>query len=287
MAQLLFLQGCRGLPLPLKGDLFGFNYNGKDYYYIRNGQNDIIGIVDTNGAQVVSYTYDTWGKLLGTTGTLASTVGAANPYRYRGYYYDLSSGLYYCGSRYYDPNTGRWLNADDTDVLKVDQESLIGDNLFAYGLNNPVNNSDPSGFFAQAIPVELIEIGLVIILVSAIMIYAQTPQSKRGLEGFYTALCLSTNNLKTTLINAWNASKAGLITFANSFVTDYSSIKLAKGGKQNIKDSGFIGVPNEELDRLYRDPSTSVQEKQRIKKEQKAIQQRNSSQKNKSQKKKK
>ena len=125
MAQLFFLQGCRGLPLPLKGDPFGFNYNGKDYYYIRNGQNDIIGIVDTNGAQVVSYTYDTWGKLLGIYSKDAngnftidrtndtSFIGYINPYRCRGYSYDLSTGLFYVGSRYYDPNTGRWLNADE------------------------------------------------------------------------------------------------------------------------------------------------------------------------------
>ena len=100
MTQLLFWQDCRRLPLSLKGDLFGFNYNGTDYYYIRNGQNDIIGIVDTNGAQVVSYTYDTWGKLLGIYSKDAngnftidrtndtSFIGYINPYRYRGYRYD-------------------------------------------------------------------------------------------------------------------------------------------------------------------------------------------------------
>ena len=53
------------------------------------------------GTPVVSYTYDAWGKLLSTTGTMASTLGAYNPLRYRGYFYDTETGLYYLMSRYY------------------------------------------------------------------------------------------------------------------------------------------------------------------------------------------
>ena len=76
-------------------------YNGTPYYYLRNAQGDIVGIVDTSGNTVVSYTYDAWGKLLTTTGTMASTLGAYNPLRYRGYVYDAETGLYYLTSRYY------------------------------------------------------------------------------------------------------------------------------------------------------------------------------------------
>ena len=76
-------------------------YNGTTYYYLRNAMGDITGLVNTSGAQVVSYTYDAWGKLLSTTGTLASTLGVDNPLRYRGYFYDTETGLYYLTSRYY------------------------------------------------------------------------------------------------------------------------------------------------------------------------------------------
>ena len=48
--------------------------NDGEYYYIKNAQGDIIGLFDKAGAQVVTYTYDTRGKLISTTGTLASTV---------------------------------------------------------------------------------------------------------------------------------------------------------------------------------------------------------------------
>jgi YD repeat-containing protein len=76
------------------------NING-EYCYIRNAQGDIIGLIDKNGTQVVSYLYDSWGKLLSITGTLKDTVGVKNPYRYRGYRYDTETGLYYLQSRYY------------------------------------------------------------------------------------------------------------------------------------------------------------------------------------------
>jgi RHS repeat-associated protein len=105
-------------------------------------QNDIIGILDSSGNQVVSYVYDTWGKLISTTGALSSTVGIKNFYRYRGYRYDNETGLYSLLSRYYDPNTGRFLNADG-EFGQVG--SLLGHNVFTYCSNNPVNMKDPSG----------------------------------------------------------------------------------------------------------------------------------------------
>ena len=117
--------------------------NGVEYYYIRNAQGDIIGLFDKTGAQVVSYTYDMWGKLISTTGTLASTVGVKNPYRYRGYRYDSETGLYYLQSRYYNADWGRFINADGV-IGKTGE--ILGHNMFAYCQNNCVNAYDPSGF---------------------------------------------------------------------------------------------------------------------------------------------
>jgi RHS repeat-associated protein len=69
-------------------------------------------------------------------------VGAENPIRYRGYYYDTETELYYCQSRYDNPEWGRWLNADEV----FDEGSgLIGTNVFVYAANNPVNFSDSNG----------------------------------------------------------------------------------------------------------------------------------------------
>ncbi len=129
------------------GSAYGFTLNGTAYYYVFNLQGDIIGILDSNGTQVVSYDYDAWGNILGVTGSLANSVGEKNPLRYRGYYYDEETGFYYVSSRYYDPEIGRWINAD----ALVDQSSVLGYNLFAYCRNNPVNMTDTTGnlpFFA-------------------------------------------------------------------------------------------------------------------------------------------
>ena len=121
---------------------YGFVYNGKYYYYQINLQGDVIGIYDENGQFVVQYAYDAWGKLLSVTGTLANTIGQINPIRYRGYYYDNETGFYYLQSRYYDPETGRFINAD---VILGANDDIISYNLFAYCSNNPINFSDPSG----------------------------------------------------------------------------------------------------------------------------------------------
>ncbi|OQA48534.1 MAG: tRNA(Glu)-specific nuclease WapA precursor [Firmicutes bacterium ADurb.Bin300] len=125
------------------GEALGFTCNGTKYFYMRNVQGDVIGIYDSTGTVVVEYTYDAWGKPNSVTGSLASTIGVINPLRYRGYYYDDETGFYYLQSRYYDPETGRFLNADGE--LAGVGESVQGYNLFAYCHNNPVNMSDPDG----------------------------------------------------------------------------------------------------------------------------------------------
>ena len=117
-------------------------YNGTTYYYVTNLQGDIVGIVNQSGNQIVGYTYDAWGNILTTTGSSANTLGKYNPLRYRGYVYDHETGLYYVSSRYYDPEIGRFINADgayDTN------QGVLGYNMYAYCLNNPVNMYDPDG----------------------------------------------------------------------------------------------------------------------------------------------
>ena len=132
---LCFSYGADGAPL-------GFTYNGTPYYYVTNLQGDVVAITDATGTIVVQYTYDSWGKLLMTSGTLASTIGKANPLRYRGYYYDNETELYYLQSRYYDPCLGRFISPDS---LLVAGNYLTGLNRYAYCNCNPVMYSDPTG----------------------------------------------------------------------------------------------------------------------------------------------
>ncbi len=112
------------------------------HYFLRNAQGDILGLVNAHGAIVVSYTYDAWGNVLSTTGSMANTLGALNPFRYRGYVYDTETGLYYLNSRYYNPSWGRFISAD---VFVSTGQGVLGSNMFAYCGNNPVNKADYNG----------------------------------------------------------------------------------------------------------------------------------------------
>ncbi len=112
------------------------------YYYATNIQGDVTAILDTTGIPVVEYTYDAWGNLLTTTGSLADTLGKANSLRYRGYAYDTETNLYYLQSRYYSPEMGRYINVDG---YIITGQGLIGNNMLAYCLNNPVICEDETG----------------------------------------------------------------------------------------------------------------------------------------------
>ena len=92
---------------------------------------------------MVKYTYDAWGKKISTTGSLASTIGSLNPFRYKGYYYDQESEMYYCKSRYYVPDWCRWLNADSAYYL--DQFDINNNSLFSYCCNDPICKIDVNG----------------------------------------------------------------------------------------------------------------------------------------------
>ena len=123
-----------------EGQIISFEKNGVDYYYIKNLQRDIIGIVDSLGDVIVEYVYDVWGNVLDITGSYADTIGQENPIRYRGYYWDFETELYYLQSRYYDSEVGRFINADEQM-----NEGIIAANLFAYCENNTVNCIDENG----------------------------------------------------------------------------------------------------------------------------------------------
>ena len=134
------------------GEIEAIYYKKNVYYYIKNGQQDIIGLSDASGQWVVDYSYDTWGNLLKTGGSMASTLGVDNPFRYRGYYYDTETGLYYLESRYYNPELGRMMSADSLSVMGMSKTTLNDKNLYNYCDGNPVGRVDESGnFWAGAI----------------------------------------------------------------------------------------------------------------------------------------
>ena len=130
--------------------IIGVQYtNGSDtdvYYYRRNIQGDVVAIYNTAGTKVVEYEYDAFGNCTIKSTTTNTELAHANPIRYRGYYYDEDTKLYYLNARYYSPEWRRFISPDDTAYL--DSESVNGLNLYCYCNNDPVNYADPSGKFA-------------------------------------------------------------------------------------------------------------------------------------------
>ena len=130
------------------GEVIGFTRtaNGADteYFYVKNFQGDILKVITATGTEAATYTYDAWGKLLTSAGDMADV----NPLRYRGYFYDTETGLYYLQSRYYDPEVGRFINPD---AFASTGRGILQANTFAYCLNNPVNFADHTGYALETV----------------------------------------------------------------------------------------------------------------------------------------
>ena len=128
----------------------GIIYNNVPFYFQKNLQGDIIGIVDADAKLVAKYTYDCWGQPIITQDNSSCAIATVNPFRYRSYYYDSEIQMYYLQSRYFDPQIGRFVNVDTSDSLQ-NSKSVLENNLFAYCQNDPVNESDYTGSLLTSI----------------------------------------------------------------------------------------------------------------------------------------
>jgi len=132
-----FTYDADGSPLTL-------SYQGVTYYYVTNVQGDVVGITDTAGNLLVGFEYEAYGSgyFVSYNAEKAALLAQINPLGYRGYVLDVGTNLYYLQSRYYDPELGRFINADG---LISTGQGIIGNNIFAYCGNNPVIYRDTAG----------------------------------------------------------------------------------------------------------------------------------------------
>ena len=236
-----------------KGTPFAFEYQGKMYFYQTSLQGDIIGIVDSEGSQVVVYRYDAWGEVLVSSDASGFGLAKINPLRYRGYYYDQETGLYYLQTRYYDPKVRRFLNADDASVLTKDPEQLTEKNLYAYCDDNPVMYRDDAGMFViTAAQVGLGVLGMVT-NVATCYIAAKATGQEFGIGDLVIAAaagfvggCIK-NNFYATVASIL-ISGVGT-TFYSLFCGDNLKTALWKGGMTivctAVSVSSLIGVKSD------------------------------------------
>ena len=238
-------------------------FNGTKYGYLYNLQGDVIGLIDSANTEVVKYTYDAWGKPLSVTGSLANTIGYYNPFRYHGYVYDVETGFYYVSSRYYDPEIGRWINADIPETLTADFENFAQYNLFAYCFNDPVNMSDETGTWPSwatklAIGIAAIVVGAAVVAATAATGGAAAAFVGAAVAGLKTAAvsgaigaavgagtCAVSHRVST---GGWSgAGQAAVDGAVDGFANGFMAGGIMAGGSQ-ILSSGFkvaanAGVP--------------------------------------------
>ena len=141
----------------------GIIYNGVPYYFIKNLQGDVIAIVNKDAETVAKYSYDAWGVPTILQDNSDCQIATINPFRYRDYYYDEETGLYYVSSRYYDPEIGRWLNSDEPLCLLIARNTQQY-NICCYCENSPIKNVDLLGYWAVDLKVSSVASVLDIIL---------------------------------------------------------------------------------------------------------------------------
>ena len=229
------------------GNAYAMEYEGDMYYYLRNGQNDVIGIIDDIGAVVARYTYDPWGKPLTVKdgngvdiAANATHVANVNPFRYRGYFYDTETGFYYLQTRYYDPVTGRFINADG--YVSTGQ-GILGNNMFAYCGNNPVNFVDTSGqFFLTALIVTAV------VATCAIVLTGCSAAKPRG--DLAAAPNLNTDTAPPKSYNCYgngigkqiNTDPSGY-NVGDSTAKTFEAVKKDLGGSKNVRKLDSINSP--------------------------------------------
>ena len=195
----------------LDGTVCGIKHNGTAYYFYKNLQGDVIAITNANGAVVARYTYDAWGVPTIKEDTSGCNIAAINPFRYRGYYYDAETNLYYLQSRYYDPAVGRFINADRTENVCLTR-AILSTNAYCYCENNPVNEIDDQGNIIRAV-IKLLGkmlwgalVNVLLQLVSETVLTVLAGKTKFGSFGDYVAVAC-----QGALDAVWNKGIVGKI----------------------------------------------------------------------------
>ena len=207
------------------------------YYYVLNAQGDVIALLNANGTLAASYNYGAWGNYSvhgadGKKTTDATFIGHINPLRYRGYYYDRETRLYYLQSRYYDFANCRFINADT--FATTDANGFLSANMFAYCENNPINGCDPSGEWVHLV------VGAVL---GAVANVATSYLSAKTNGENYSLLCAGIDAASGAVSGALAASGVGLAgqVIGNAAIDVAKGILNGETSAKQIATNAFLG----------------------------------------------
>ena len=217
------------------GNPISILYNNVEYYYVKNLQGDIIGLINAAGTWVVEYSYDVWGNIRSVFGSMASTLGQDNPIRYRGYYYDAETKLYYVSSRYYSPEICRFISPDDIEPFARSHENSVQYNLYAYCWNNPVNMFDGDGEWPEWVKKAVAVVAVAAVVVAATVVTVAT---------FGAGSMAGVAAITATATFAARATEVAVLQVRKSSAEGLDTKKIATNIAEAIYDNGtrVIGI---------------------------------------------
>ena len=195
---LVYLYDASGAPIGMMYRTTSYELDDWDtFFFEKNLQGDIVAIYNSMGQELVNYSYDAWGNQTVKYWNGGGTSPAQyNPFRYRGYYYDTDLRMYYLQSRYYDAKICRFIN---TDGYVSTGQGVLGNNMFAYCGNNPVNYLDYTGewFIAD----DIIQLALVTICTAGILWLVQDALGDQVLGNFVSDVVTQTAEAVNNLVD--------------------------------------------------------------------------------------
>jgi len=234
------------------GNIAALEYNNTMYYYVRNILGEILGLANSSGAYVAKYSYTAYGGVLSITDGNGNDVSGnadhianINPYRYKGYYYDVETGFYYLNSRYYNPMTARFINADGQ--ISGPNGDIRGYNQFAYCFNNPVNMADHNGNWPKWVEKAAKAVAVAAVVVTAAVVVSVATVGTGGLALAAASVAFSTacggliggiaNERKgESFVNGWIGGAV------NGFVQSTATVLLAPSGLSAVGTTFGGGV---------------------------------------------
>ena len=248
-----------------EGKPFLLRLNGKtDYFYLYNGLGDVVGLVDNSNQVVVRYQYNSWGKVTSTQDTSGVSLATLNPFRYRKYVYDPETGLYCLGSRYYDPEVGRFVNADDFETLTYQMDSVQGKNLYQYCFNNPVIYEDVVGkwpklsavFAVVATVAAVVTVGAICVATAgaAIAVGSVLSSAAMGVTSTVTETAITVAAAKTAVSAATTAVVAGAVTEYSKLPRNHTVYKLVDN-KNTVQYVGRTVNPDKRKQEHAKNPA--------------------------------
>ncbi len=202
------------------------------YYYMLNLQGDVIRLIDYENITVANYAYDAWGNILSITDGDGETIvdgghiAHLNPIRYRSYFYDTETKLYYCNSRYYDPQMRRWINPEpNADIGMFDTGAgLLAYNIYTYCANNPVMYKDSNGeSITLAIAIPVVVVGGIAVGI-ATMLFINNVTNTSSIEDSNAVFSSIVDTVSTNLSNLFTVNRT--IVLWSAYMMDRIRIRV-------------------------------------------------------------